>query len=93
MTRKYNLKPPAVFELGLDLRTSIGAGGGRYVMQSNSMLWSLEAGLQFSRENLMAEDEDTDSLGATFSAQFDWFQFHDPELDWSTTVQLIPSLT
>lgn len=80
-------------ELGLDLRTSIGGGGGRYLVQSNSMLWSLEAGLQVSRENLTTEEEDTDSVEATFSAKFDWFLFQDPEFDWSTTLQVIPSLT
>ncbi len=49
--------------------------------------------MQFSRENLIAEDDDTDSLESTFSANWDWFLFEDPELDWSTTLQVIPSLT
>ena len=80
-------------ELGLNLRTSVGAGGGRYLVQSNTMLLSLEGGLQFSRENLIAENEDTDSLESTFSANWDWFLFEDPELDWSTRLQIIPSLT
>jgi len=87
-------------ELGLDFRTSIGFGVGRYLVQSNRMLWSLDAGLQVSREELAAPDEDptasteeTDSLEATFTAKWDWFIFQDPELDWSTTVQLVPSLT
>ena len=80
-------------ELGLNLRTSIGAGGGRYLVQSNTMLLSLEGGLQFSRENLIAENDEIDSLEATISANWDWFLFEDPELDWSTTLQVIPSLT
>lgn len=80
-------------ELGLNLRSSLGAGGGRYLTQSNTMLFSLEGGLQFSRENLIAEDDDTDSLESTFTANWDWFLFEDPELDWSTTLQVIPSLT
>jgi hypothetical protein len=93
-------------ELGLNLRTSLSAGGGRYLVQSNRMLWSLEAGLQVSREDQSvepelqdsredqaAESEYTDSLEATFTAKWDWFIFQDPELDWSTTVQLVPSLT
>jgi len=80
-------------ELGLNLRTSIGVGAGRYLVQSNRMLWSLDAGLQVSREDLVAETEETDSLEATFTAKWDWFIFQDPELDWSTTVQLVPSLT
>lgn len=80
-------------ELGLNLRTSIGAGGGRYLIQSNSMLLSLDGGLQLSRENQIAEDEDTDSLEAVFTADWDWFLFDDPDLDWSTSLQVIPSLT
>lgn len=80
-------------ELGLNLRSSIGIGGGRYLLQSNSAMFSLGGGLQFSRENQIAEEEDTDSIEATFTVNWDWFVFDDPELDWSTRVQLIPSLT
>jgi hypothetical protein len=93
-------------ELGLNLRTSIGVGAGRYLVQSNRMLWSLDAGLQVSREDQVSEiepqvsDEDqvaeseyTDSLEATFTVKWDWFIFQDPELDWSTAVQIVPSLT
>jgi hypothetical protein len=88
-----SLSPEQNDEFGLNLRTSIGGGGGRYLVQSNTMLLSLEGGLQFSRENLIAEEDDTDSLEATFAANWDWFLFEDPELDWSTTIQVIPSLT
>ena len=80
-------------ELGLNLRSSLGAGGGRYSIQSNTMLLSFEAGLQVSRENLVNEPEDLDSLEARITAQWDWFLFDDPELDWSSRIQLIPSLT
>ena len=80
-------------ELGLNLRTSIGGGIGRYFVQSNTMLLSLEAGLQGSRENLVADPEDVDSVEAVFTMKWDWFVFQDPELDWSTTFQLIPNLT
>ena len=80
-------------ELGLNLRTSIGGGVGRYFIQSNTMLFSLEAGVQWSREDLIAEPEDTDSVEAVFTVNWDWFVFQDPELDWSTTLQLIPNLT
>jgi len=80
-------------ELGLDLRTSLGAGGGRFLIQSNRMLFSLEAGIQISREDLQNEAEYTDSVEATFTTRWDWFVFQNPELDWSTFLQLIPSLT
>jgi hypothetical protein len=80
-------------ELGLELRTSLGAGGGRYFVQSTAMLLALEAGLQVSRENQTALEEDIDSLEAIFTLNWDWFLFEDPELDWSSSIQLIPSLT
>lgn len=80
-------------ELGLNLRTAVGAGGGRYLTQSSTMLLFLEGGLQVSRESLIAEEEVTDSLEAVLSANWDWFLFEDPELDWSTRLQIFPSLT
>jgi len=80
-------------ELDLNLRTSVGGAGGRYLIQSNSMLLGLQAGLQISRENLTDVPEDTDSLEAVFSAYWDWFRFDAPELDWSTSLEVIPSLT
>ena len=57
------------------------------------MLWSLDAGLQFSREKLIDEADETDSVEATFTVKWDWFLFQNPELDWSTALQIIPNLT
>ena len=80
-------------ELGLDLRTSLGASAGKYFVQSNTVLLSLETGLQASRENQTDSIDDVDSLEAPITFAWDWFLFDDPELDWSTTLQAIPSLT
>jgi len=80
-------------ELSLNLRTSVRAGFGKYLVQSNSMLWSLEAGLQVSREDLATNPETQDSVETVFGLQYDWFVFQDPELDWSTSLEVIPSLT
>jgi uncharacterized protein DUF481 len=80
-------------ELGLNLRTSVGGGGGRYLIQSDHVLLSVQAGLQVSRENLIAEQEDTDSVEATFGFDWDWFRFDAPELDWSTSFKLYPNLS
>jgi hypothetical protein len=80
-------------ELGLDLRSSLGASGGRYVIQTNSMLLDVSAGLQFSREHLVEYEEVVKSIEAMFTAEWDWFRFDSPELDWSTTFQLIPNLS
>lgn len=80
-------------ELGLNLRTSVGFGGGRFLIQSNSMLFGLEAGLQVAQEDLVDQEEDVQSVEAVFTGTWDWFRFNAPELDWSNSLQLIPSLT
>lgn len=80
-------------EFGLKLRKSIGASGGRFLMQSSSMLLGVQAGLQLSREDLELVAEDVDSIEAFLSVDWEWFRFRAPELDWSTTLDVIPSLT
>ena len=80
-------------ELGLTLRTSLGSGAGRIIKQSNHALIVLRAGLQVTREDLVGEPEDVDSLESYFSGKLDWFRYDTPELDWSTNLEIIPSLT
>lgn len=88
-----NLNLDSNDELDLNLRTSIGGGGGRFVIQSNTMLLGLDVGLQWSRENVVAESEDVDSIEAKFAVDWDWFRFDDPELDWSTQLRVFPNLS
>ncbi len=80
-------------ELNLDLRTSLGSGLGRIIKQSNRALLVLRAGLQVTRENISDEPDDVDSLESYFSGRLDWFRYETPELDWSTNLEIIPSLT
>jgi len=80
-------------ELGLNLRTSIGGGGGRFLIQSNSMIMGLEANLQYSQEDQVSDEGDTTSIEAVFAVDWDWFRFDNPELDWSTNLQVIPNLS
>ena len=46
-----------------------------------------------TRENLVGEPEDVDSLESYGKFQWDWFRYDTPELDWSMNFELIPSLT
>ncbi len=80
-------------EFGLDLRTSIGAGGGQILKQSNTMNLSLEGGLLFSRENVSSDLPDEDTWEAFGTLRWGWFRYESPELDLSTELQLIPNLT
>ena len=80
-------------ELGLNLRTSVGGGGGRFLIQSNNMILGFQANLQVSKENLVKEEDDTTSIEAVFSTDWDWFLFDEPELDWTTGLDIIPNLS
>ena len=79
--------------MGLDWRTSIGAGGGRYLRQTNSSTLSLTGGLQLSRENVRGGLDDEDTVEAFATLSWDWFRYDTPELDFSTELQIIPNLT
>ena len=80
-------------ELGLNLRTSVSAGLGRILSQTNNSNFTVAGGLKATRENDVGVPEDTDSLESYGSVEWEWFRFNDPELDWTTTLEIIPSLT
>lgn len=80
-------------ELGLDLRTSIGGGGGRILHQSNSSSLLLIGGLLVSRERVSVAAADENYFEAFATLAWDWFRFDTPELDLTTSLQIIPNLT
>jgi hypothetical protein len=80
-------------ELGLDLRTSVGIGGGRILRQTNNTTLQLTGGVQLSRENVSAGVADEDTVEAFGSLNWDWFRYDTPELDLSTNLQIFPNLT
>jgi len=88
-------------ELALDLRTSIGASGGRILRQSDNSSLSLRGGLLVSREDTVVSDIDSpndehlieDYLEASINLTWDWFRYDTPELDLKTILQIYPNLT
>lgn len=80
-------------ELGINLRTSIGGGGGRILRQTNRGSLAPEGGLLASRENISGSVADEDTLEAFATMTWDWFRYDSPELDLSTSLQVIPNLT
>lgn len=80
-------------ELGLNLRTSLSAGGGRYLVQTNNSLFILKGGVKATRENNVNQPDDVDSLESYGTITWEWYRYDTPELDWSTTLEVIPSLT
>ncbi len=86
-------------ELDLDSRYILGLSGGRYMLQTNSILLSADAGLQGTREVFVDTDEATEATEATFNiealfaGEFYIFKYDDPQIDISTRLELLPNLT
>lgn len=80
-------------ELGIQLRTSLGAGIGRILTQSNRSQFIVEGGLKLSQENLIDVEDDTTSIESYGLVVWDWYRYDSPEWDLSTDFELIPSIT
>ncbi|MGB5412955.1 MAG: DUF481 domain-containing protein [Woeseiaceae bacterium] len=80
-------------ELGLNLRTSLSAGVGRIISQSNSSELVVKGGLKATREDSAETTGNVDSLESYGELSWEWYRYDSPELDWSTSLEVIPSLT
>ncbi|MBS0581461.1 MAG: DUF481 domain-containing protein [Proteobacteria bacterium] len=81
-------------ELGIKNRLSVGAAGGRFMVQSNSKLWTLVGGVLDTRENDYDNPEGPyHTVEGLFGTQFDWFRYHKPEFDLSTSLLVLPNFT
>ena len=88
-------------ELGLDLRSSFGAGIGRFLVQTNTSELGLMGGLVASTENLTASGPPTteggissqENIEGLLGLQYSRFVFSDPTVDLSTRLSVFPSIT
>jgi hypothetical protein len=67
-------------ELNLDLRSLVGAGIGRMLVQSNRVLFSPYAGLTYTQERYTGEPVQN-RAEAALGLRLDWFTFGDYETD------------
>jgi small nuclear ribonucleoprotein (snRNP)-like protein len=80
-------------ELGLNLRTSLSAGGGRILRRTSNSEVTLKGGLKATKENNVDQPSDVNSLESYGIMTWEWYRYDSPELDWSTSLEIIPSLT
>lgn len=80
-------------ELDLDLRSLIGGGAGRYLLQTNRTILSVLGGIVFNRERFAGPGTQVNNAEALGLVQFRKFTFDDPETDIETTLLVLPSLT
>jgi len=78
-------------DLGLDLRSSVGGGMGRYVLQTNRSVLSAAGGLLLNRENPV-EGDTTTNVEAFVATTYEFFTYDTPKTSIDTTFALFPSL-
>ncbi len=79
-------------ELGLDLRTLVGGGFGRYFLQTGTQELAGVAGVAVQREQF-TDGQDRKSVEGVLGGGYDLFRFDSPEIDLSTDLTLYPSFT
>jgi hypothetical protein len=79
-------------ELGIDLRTTLGAAYGRFLRQDQQQDWAAYAGLAVTRENFSAQPTN-ESVEGVLGTQYWFFRYNAPEASFDATLNLFPSLT
>ena len=79
-------------ELGLDLRSLVGATFGRYLVQGQGREWRAGAGLAASAEE-GSDGSRRESLEAVLTTSLRLFRFDSPETNVTANLTLLPSLT
>lgn len=80
-------------ELNLDLRTTVFAGAGRYVVQTNRTLLSWLGGLAGNRERYAGEPDATENLEGLLQLQYQLFVFGRRDTDISATLNVLPGIS
>ena len=91
--RSYQSTMESSDEQGLNLRTSLAAGLGRYLIQSNTSELSVVAGLGGSTEDRVDQDDSLESLEGTFMIAYSRYIFNDPSVDLTSSFNYMPGIT
>lgn len=79
-------------ELGIDLRTLVGAGYGTMPVRTQRSRLSIGAGLAVNHEIPVDGNEETNLEGVGMFT-YDYFKYTDPERSWATNLWLFPNLS
>lgn len=79
-------------ELGLDLRTLLGAGYGWAPVRTNNNWFSLAAGFDINRE-IPTDGESETNLEAVGMARYEYYRYTHPERKYSANLTVFPGLT
>jgi hypothetical protein len=79
-------------ELGIALRSSVGGGAGRYLVQTNRTLLNWAGGFAVNRE-IPLEGDRTDNVEAFLGASYSFFTYDTPKTTITTSFVFMPSLS
>lgn len=79
-------------DLGINLRVTIGAGYGRYFVQTNRTAFSALLGLSLDHEDPVTGQASYETA-AVLGAQFSTFTYDFPKVTVNATLQVLPYLT
>ena len=79
-------------ELGIDLRTIASGSVGKYLLQTATMRFEVNAGLAASIEN-RTDNTEKDSVEGLFSSSFDLFKLSIPMTRLSANLSVYPGIT
>jgi len=80
-------------QLSLDLRQTIGLGGSREIVHTNSMTLAVVASLAYANESYAGDEDATNTLQLPVYGDFSFFLFDSPKTDISSTLSVMPILT
>ena len=80
-------------DLGIELRSSIGYVVGRTLTRTNHNMFMVSGGLMYTKEDVADSTESETNQEAFLGVDWQVFRFDDPELDLTTQVAVIPSLS
>lgn len=80
-------------ELGIKLRTSLGAGIGNNIIQSGNQWFYSLAGLSVNREVKTDQGEATYNVEGLINAQYQFFKYEHPTATLLTYIYIFPSLS
>jgi hypothetical protein len=80
-------------ELGLNLRSSLGAAMGRYIIQNNTSELAIVGGAVGTAETLEGDVSSQENIEGLLGLDYSRYIFDDPTIDLSSRLTLYPSIT
>ena len=80
-------------ELGIDLRSQLGGGYGRFLVQNNRSLWSVLAGVTIVNEQRAGDESAENNIEGLLNTEYEYFTYDTPKTTFKVGLSLFPGIT